>query len=417
MKLVLNTLIAGALTFSGGVAMAQTDLSLWYHGAGNDNEKNVLTGIIGDFNKSQSEWKVNLAEFPQESYNASVVAAALAGKLPDIIDVDGPMMPNWAWSKYMAPLEITEEEIKNFLPGTIGRYDGKIYSIGLWDAAIAMFARKSVLEKHEIRIPTLDKPWSRAELDGALTKLKADTDFQYPLDLGLAWKGEWYSYAFGPLLQSAGGDLMDPAKSTAEGVMNGEAGMAFGEWWQSLFTKKMVPGTSQDGGDRETGFLDGKYALQWNGNWAALPALEKFGEDLLFLPAPDMGNGPKIGAASWQFGVSGSSANKKGANDFIRFAMQDKYLANFSNATGLIPATASAAAMTDNYKDGGKLNVFFDLSKQQATKRVLTPGYSVATLEFEKALADMANGADVADTLDAAADAINKDLEKNKNYK
>ena len=281
MKLVLNTLIAGALTFSGGVAMAQTDLSLWYHGAGNDNEKNVLTGIIGDFNKSQSEWKVNLAEFPQESYNASVVAAALAGKLPDIIDVDGPMMPNWAWSKYMAPLEITEEEIKNFLPGTIGRYDGKIYSIGLWDAAIAMFARKSVLEKHEIRIPTLDKPWSRAELDGALTKLKADTDFQYPLDLGLAWKGEWYSYAFGPLLQSAGGDLMDPAKSTAEGVMNGEAGMAFGEWWQSLFTKKMVPGTSQDGGDRETGFLDGKYALQWNGNWAALPALEKFGEDLL----------------------------------------------------------------------------------------------------------------------------------------
>ncbi|WP_299879543.1 extracellular solute-binding protein [uncultured Cocleimonas sp.] len=417
MKLALNIIIAGAVTLSSGLAMAQTDLSLWYHGAGNEKEKTVLTGIITDFNASQSDWKVNLAEFPQESYNESVVAAALAGKLPDIIDVDGPLMPNWAWSKYLAPLEITDAEVKSLLEGAIGRYDGKIYSIGLWDAAIAMFARKSVLEKHSIRIPTLDKPWSFDEFNKAIATLAADKSFEYPLDLGLAWKGEWYSYAFGPLLQSMGGDLMDPSKSSAEDVLNSDEAIAFGKWWQSLFTNKLVPGTSQDGADRETGFVDGKYALQWNGNWAALGALEKFGDDLLFLPAPDMGNGPKIGASSWQFGVSGSSKNQKGGNDFIRFAMQDKYLAAFSDATGLIPATKTATSMTTNYKEGGPLNVFFDLSKKQATKRVSTPAYNVVTLEFEKALADIANGADVADTLDAAADAINTDLKKNNNYK
>ncbi|PWQ96910.1 ABC transporter substrate-binding protein [Leucothrix pacifica] len=417
MKRAMNLMAAAILTASSSMVFAQTDLSLWYHGAGNDKEKSVLTGIINDFNGSQDDWKVNLAEFPQESYNESVVAAALSGKLPDILDVDGPLMPNWAWSKYLTPLEITDEDVKDFLPGTIGRYDGKIYSVGLWDAAVALFARKSVLEKHELRIPTLDKPWSLDEFNTAINTLKMDKDFEYPLDLGLAWKGEWYAYAFGPLLQSWGGDLMDVEKPTAEGVLNGDEAMAFGEWWQNLFTKKLVPGTSQDGADRETGFLDGKYAMQWNGNWAALAALEKFGDDLLFLPAPDMGKGPKIGAASWQFGVSGSSKNQKGANDFIRFAMQDKYLANFSNATGLIPATAAAAKMTENYKEGGKLSVFYALTDKQATKRAVTPAYNVATLEFEKALSDIANGADVADTLDAATDAINKDLEKNKNYK
>ena len=36
------------------------------------------------------------------------------------------------------------------------------------------------------------------------------------------------------------------------------------------FDRGLAPGTSQDGADRDTGFIDGKYALQWNGNWAAL---------------------------------------------------------------------------------------------------------------------------------------------------
>lgn len=408
--------IAGVLALSSTLVMAQTELSLWYHGAGNDGEKSVLTTLIKDFNGSQTNWKVTLGEFPESSYNSSVVAAALAGKLPDILDVDGPIMPNWAWSQYMAPLSITDEDVSELLPGAVGRHNGKIYSVGLWDAAVAIFARKSILEKHNIRIPTLDKPWSKTELTTTLETLKASGDFDYPIDMGLAWTGEWYAYAFGPLLQSSGGDLLDPSIPTAENVLNGDAAMEFGHWWQSLFTQKMSPGTSQDGADRETGFIDGHYALQLNGSWAALNALEKYGDDLLFLPAPDMGNGGKIGAASWQFGVSAASKHQDGANAFIKYALQDKYLAAFSDATGVIPATASASELSKNFKTGGPLNAFFELSKKQATLRAVSPGYGVASLEFEKALADIANGADVADALDAATDAINDDLKKNKNY-
>ncbi|MEZ4595116.1 MAG: extracellular solute-binding protein, partial [Chloroflexota bacterium] len=216
---------------------------------------------------------------------------------------------------------------------------------------------------------------------------------------------------------SFGGDIIDRTTyTTAEGAINGDEAIAFGEWWQSLFERGLVPGTSQDGADRDTGFIDGKYALQWNGNWAALGALDAFGDDMLFLPAPDFGNGSRIGAGSWQFGVSASSEHKACGFSFIEFAIQDEYLAAFSNGIGLVPATPSAAAMTENYAPGGPLEVFFALSNAQATLRPPTPAYLSAALTFEKALADIANGADVIDALDAAADEINADIESNGGY-
>lgn len=409
--------VALSIFSSAGPVLAQTDLSLWYHGAGNKVERDILAGIISDFNALQPDWKVNLEEFPQAAYNDSVTAAALANKLPDILDMDGPNMPNWAWSGYLQPLKLPADTIANFLPGAVGKWKGEVYSVGLWDAAVAVFARKSVLEENGIRIPTLEKPWTGDEFNAALASLKASGKFDYPIDLGMSDKTEWYPYAFSPFLQSFGGDLIDRSTYlTAEGALNGEAAMKFAKWWQALFKDGLAPGTSQSPSDHETGFLDGKYALQWMGNWVAVPALEKFGDDLLFLPAPDFGNGPKIGAASWQFGISAKSQHADGAAAFIAFAIQDKYLAQFSDAIGLIPATATAAAMTKNYSPGGPLAVFFDLSAKQATLRPVTPAYAFIAPTFRKAAADIADGAPVADTLDAATDAINADIEKNDGY-
>jgi multiple sugar transport system substrate-binding protein len=412
------SILAGAAlvaALSSGAAYAQTTLSMWYHGAGSEQEVSILNQITADFNASQPDWKVELQAFPQAAYNDSVVAGALAGNLPDIIDVDGPVMPNWAWAGYLQPLKIDESKIANFLPGTKGIWNGQLYSIGLWDAAVSLVTRQSILDELGLRTPTLDQPWTKDEFMDALSKAKASGKYDYAFDPGMAWTGEWYPYAFSPFLQSFGGDIVDRTTyQTAEGVLNGEAGIAFGNWWQGLFTEGYAEAT-QDPAARDAGFNNGKYAFSWNGNWAALGALAAF-DDVLFLPAPDFGNGPKIGAASWQFGVSAKSAHPEGAAAFIEFALQDKYVAAYSNGIGLIPATASAAAMTENYKEGGKLAVFYELSEKQALVRPVTPGYVVAAKVFEKALADISKGADVEATLDAAVDEINADIEKNGGY-
>ncbi|MGH1489185.1 MAG: sugar ABC transporter substrate-binding protein [Acidimicrobiales bacterium] len=394
---------------------AQT-VTMWYHGAGNETERDLLTNIINDFNASQAECNVVREDFPQEAYNESIIAAALDGSLPDILDVDGPVMPNWAWAGYMQPLDVDPALYADFLPGAIGEWNGEVYSIGLWDAAVGIYARKSVLEANDIRIPSLEDPWDTDEFDAALVTLDASGDFDFAFDPGMAWTGEWYPYAFLPLMVSAGGGMFADDFASAEDVLNGPEAVAFGEYWQSLFERGLAPGTDQDGADRETGFVDGKYAMQWNGNWAALAALEAHGDDMLFLPAPDFGNGPRIGAASWQFGVSATSDAPECANQFISYALDDQYLAAFSDGIGLIPSTPSAAAGTENYAPGGPLEVFFGLSNEQAVLRPPTPAYLNGALAFEKALADIANGADVQGALDAAVDEIEADLEANGGY-
>ncbi|TIM39575.1 MAG: hypothetical protein E5Y69_12935, partial [Mesorhizobium sp.] len=55
-------------------------------------------------------------------------------------------------------------------------------------------------------------------------------------------------------------------------------------------------------------------------------------------------------------------------------------------------------------------------SEDPALVRPVTPGYVVQAKVFTKALADIANGADVADTLDAAVDEIDADIESNGGY-
>ena len=408
-----GVLLSTALLSSS--AMAQTTLTMWYHGAGNEVEAKIINQIVSDFNASQSDWAVELESFPQAAYNDSVVAGALAGNLPDILDVDGPVMPNWAWSGYLQPLQIDESKIADFLPGTKGMWDGKLYSIGLWDAAVSLVSRKSILEELGLRTPTLDEPWTRDEFMAALEAAKASGKYEFAFDPGMAWTGEWYPYAFSPFLQSFGGDIIDRTTyTTAEGALNGDAALAFGEWWQSLFTEGYAQ-AAQDPADRDSGFANGKYAFSWNGNWAALGSLSAF-DDAIFLPAPDFGNGPKIGAASWQFGISAKSEHPDGASAFIEFALQDKYLTAFSDGIGLIPPTPASAAASVNYKAGGPMEVFYELSAQQALVRPVTPGYVVAAKVFEKAIGDIANGADVAATLDAAVDEIDADIAKNDNY-
>ena len=82
------------------------EITMWTHNAGNKEELAAIQAIVDGYNKSsEAKTKVKVQAFPQDSYNDSVVAAAAAGKLPCILDIDGPNVPNWAWAKYLTPLE------------------------------------------------------------------------------------------------------------------------------------------------------------------------------------------------------------------------------------------------------------------------------------------------------------------------
>ena len=166
--------------------------------------------IVKDFNASQAKYKVVVQAFPQASYNDAVVAAATAKKLPCILDTDAPIVPNWAYAGYLAELNLPAELTGKQLPSTLGKYKDKLYSIGYYDAALGLFAHKDALTAAGLREPTLDKPWTAEEFNGALPKIKASGNYANVFDLATGDPTtEWWTYGYSPFLQSFGGDLID----------------------------------------------------------------------------------------------------------------------------------------------------------------------------------------------------------------
>ena len=153
---------------------------MWYHGAGNEVESRIINQIVDDFNASQSDWTVSLESFPQGAYNDSVVAAALAGNLPCMLDVDGPNMPNWAWSGYMQPLPIDEVR-RSPISCPAPRASGTASSIrsACGTPRSRSTPGKSTLDELGLRTPTLDKPWTGEEFMAALDAAKASGKFDY----------------------------------------------------------------------------------------------------------------------------------------------------------------------------------------------------------------------------------------------
>ena len=144
--------VAGGLVLTGcssnSTPAAETKtVTMWSHAAGNEQEIKTVEEAIADFNKAQTDYKVVLEKFPQESYNDSIIAAATSNTLPCIVDVDGPIMPNWAWAGYMQPITIDSTLEANLLPGAKGYYNGQLYSAGAWDAALGILTRKSYLDE------------------------------------------------------------------------------------------------------------------------------------------------------------------------------------------------------------------------------------------------------------------------------
>jgi len=389
-------------------------ISMWTHNAGNKNELASIEQIVTDYNASQAKYKVEVQAFPQDSYNQSVVAAAAAKKLPCILDIDGPNVPNWAWAGYLAPLEGMDDTLSKYLPTVLGKWNDKTYSYGFYDVALTMVSRKSILEKYDIRIPTADKPWTKDEFTAALDKIKASGDFDYPLDIATSFTGEWWPYAYSPFLQSFGGDLINRTDYTsAEGVLNGPQAIEWAKWFHGLVTEKYVP--LKSGTDPAKDFMNGKTAILYNGSWTAVETRKKF-DDVVFLPSVDLGQGPKIGGGSWQWGASTNCATPEGAADYLKFAAQDKYVASVAKATTNIPATDAAAAQVPGFGAGEENEIFLDYAKKFAVLRPVTPGYPFIATEFTKTAQDILNGADPQKALDQAVKNIDANQKSNNNF-
>lgn len=423
---VKSALIAAAVVAMTAtpVAQAQTpkEISVWLHKAGSSD---LYVKLLDEFNASQTQYKaVTLVGAGStsggSSYDDAVKAAAAANELPCVLDVDGPNMPNYAWGGFLQSIEeyATEEYRKDFLASTIdqGTYNGTLYAIGPSDSGLGLVSRRSVLESVGARIPKgIEDPWTLEEFNKVLTDLKATGKFKYVFDTQIAGASEFYTWAFSPILQSFGGDLIDRTDyQSAEGVLNGPEAVAALTWIQNLYTSGLATLTPPT---PNNDFVDGVAAIGYYPSWKFGAYNTAFGDDLVILPQPNYGKGAVTGLGSWQFAITKNCSDPAGAWAVIDYLVSPEANKSVTDVTGSLPTRLSVAAQNPNWGPNGKMYILQQqLEKGVGRPRPITPAYPVITVAFSKAMDDIIKGADVQDSLDKAVETIDENIKENKGY-
>jgi multiple sugar transport system substrate-binding protein len=401
----------------GGQPPGAVVLEVWAH-AGQAAERQVLERQAVRFSGAQPDIDVRLTFIPERSYNAQVQAAAVAGELPDVLEFDGPFLFNYVWQGRLLPLDglLAADTQQDLLPSIVeqGRYLGRLYGAGTFDSGLGLYAWRSALQAAGIRIPSDPQDaWDAGEFGMILKTLaQHDTDGMV-LDLKLNYAGEWFTYAFSPLLQSAGGDLIDrSAYQSAEGALNGPRSVAAMSALQDWFSGGYVDPNLDD-----AAFVSGRVALSWAGHWEYARYAAALGDDLLLLPLPDFGQGSRTGQGSWVWGITKGSEHPQAAARWLEFLLQPAEVLAMATANGAVPATQAAVDRSALYRKDGPLRLFtHQLRGGLSVPRPQTPAYPVITSAFQQAFRDIRNGADVQTTLDAAVAIIDQDIRDNQGY-
>lgn len=422
-RIARRAVLAGAafmLAATMGATSALAQIKVWHHGGRGKDERAIVEKLIATWNERNPNDKAELVLLPEGAYSEQVQAAALAGKLPDLLDFDGPNYANYVWAGYLLPLNglVSDAVLGNALPSIIaqGTYapDGKVYSLGQFDSGLALWASKSALTKAGLRIPAGPADaWTLAEFEDALSKLKA-AGYPTPLDLKLNYgKGEWFTYGFSPILQSFGGDLIDRktwrAKGTLDGAASVQAMTTFQGWIKKGF---VVPASAGD----DAFYGKKTAALALVGHWMYASHRDALKDDLLLLPIPKFGAKAATGMGSWCWGIPKTAKDPKKAAKLLEFLMSDEAVKATVDAIGGVPGTKSVAASAPLFAKGGALSLYVEQLNTIAVSRPAHPGYPAITGAFAEAVSEVVSGADPKAALTKAAAAIDRDIEDNQGY-
>jgi len=167
----------------------------------------------------------------------------------------------------------------------------------------------------------------------------------------------------------------------------------------------------------DAAFVSGRVALSLGGHWNYQQYSNEFGTDLVLMPLPDLGHGPKTGQGSWNWAITASCSHPELGAKFLAFLMQPDEVLAMSNANGAVPGTKSAAAKSKLYNENGPLRLFLNqLVGGYAIPRPKTPAYPLITSEFQKVFDKIRTGSDVKRVLDKAAKVIDLEIQDNKGY-
>lgn len=398
-------------------------ITVWAH-QGQTSEARVLRSAVRSFNDSQSDVRVSLRLIPDNEYTRTVTATD-AADLPDVLEFDGPTMANFVYSEKLTPITpyVSSGTVSNATGGirAQGTYRGQLYGLGMYDSALGLYGNKNLLDTAGVDYPkSLNEVWTADEFAAALRALAVRDSDGKVLDLqeSAGFGTEWGTYGFSPIVWSAGGKLIEGNKAT--GVLNTPAVASAFDKFQSW---KPYVDPNTDG----NAMTSRRVALSWVGHWLYPDYSRALGSDLVIMPLPDFGLGPKTGQGSWAWGIGAGTTEGRAAGRFLNHLLGDATVKAMTDANGAPPGTRTVLAQSPLYRPGGPLHLFAqqlarpcgdtDITRScVAVTRPVTPGYPVITSEFSGALNSIYGGAGAESALTTAARAIDRDYADNNDY-
>jgi multiple sugar transport system substrate-binding protein len=319
----------------------------------------------------------------------------------------GPSLQN-----FLLPLsEFSDEwqpEIDAYPSATIrmATLDDELYGLPSRSHVMMLYYRQDVLDELGLEVPTtFDEVTAVA---AAITE--ADNDM-YGITMNWAKQGGGISLIpWTNVLRAGGGDQFDEEFNP---IFNNEASIAATEWYADLLNYAPPGAPTYNEGDMRTSFANGEaaMALAWSWSYEIFQNPEFATEDVIantgytaVIPGVDGPSNPV--AMTWPIGISASSNNPGAALEWIKW-MTNGDLDQVSVASGsTVVANRLPTFMSDEANEAwGGFSMVMGEAFDTASPLPIYEEFPEVSDILETALSDIASGADVAETLNAAAEA------------
>jgi len=325
-----------------------------------DPRSAALKGVIEGFNKSQSEYEVQIQSINYGRIDNQVIQATAAGEGPDIINVYSDLLPMHIAAKTIVPLDayvskLSAAEQNDFVMPLKAFQDGGKQMAMPWETRVwLLWYRKDLLAKAGVQPPkTLD------ELGQVAGKVTTPQVMGFAMGASTGNLGAGAYETFIPLLWAAGGDITD---AQGKATFNSEAGVKVLDYLHDLEAKyKGMRSTvvSMTADDMVSSFKAGTAAMVIGGSYRVAAARAGQPENLVTASIPGWTADKPTPArvAGQTLGIGANSKNKDGAWKFIQYYLSAPSQLAFAKA-GVMPVRASV------YKDA-----FFASPQGEETQR------------------------------------------------
>jgi multiple sugar transport system substrate-binding protein len=421
-KRLLSVLaVSAALGLVMSAAEAKTVVKVMHQG--DPDTVSAYGAVAKRFEEANPDVDIELIYAPHDAYNEKFSAAVMSKQMPDIMELDAPFLANYVWSGYLQKIEplIDADLIDDMTESNVaqGTYpiDKELYAIGLTDSSVVLYGNRKYLEAIGARIPkSVDDAWTREEFESYLEKLSKLEGVKWPIDTfrGYGIKTEWITYAYGPILQSAGCDLIDRTTWKSAGTLDSQpcvdALTMMQKWVKNGWVVPQSSGTNQF-------FAEGNpAALAFGGHWVYAEAAASMKDNVVVMPLPKFGPKGASPNGTWIWAITTASEHPDIAGKFVSFMLKDKEYREFTKSKSGYPGLKSFAAESPLYAEGGPMAIAFEQASKTAIARPPHPAYPTITSAFMQAVDEAFNGGDVKAALTSAAEKIDQDIEDNDGY-